>query len=500
VGDFTFRLNAAGLRGPELPDPDAEPTSARRIAFLGDSFLLGEAVRDQQLVSTLTRDALRAQGESVEIYNLAGIDTGTAQQLMMLREFAPQLRPTEVVLFLYTGNDLINNSIELAGRSRVSAGDYIRPYLLADGGELLRTHTHPVRAWLRHHSRLYAEAELRLLGLGLDAKYAWLAPWPPGPGPVERLRLGTAPTEDLEVLRTHDPGHRWEKAWRTTGELVAAVRKECDELGARLLVLVVPNLHQVMRTAKGVRYDLAARMLTGSSVDAILDWDLPERRLSKLANETGVEVRALLPALRRAAAAGRIPYGRDEHFAPAGHEVASQQVLGWLAGEPDAPLDRTRGRPVWLLPEDAELGARLDFGAARHSEHLGDGWLRWIPRSEGTRGGWMAGPRALVVVRALSHELLVRGEVPTTLTLPVRGYVEVLGLAREGFELDRHGAFEVRVDMGSSGREIVTARGGYVAVEFAPGRVEVVDGELQGVLVEEIGFTPVSSDPDPGEG
>lgn len=480
-------MNASGLRGPELPATDT--AHSRRVAFVGDSFLVGEAVREAQLATSLTRDALRASGESVEVYNLSGIDTGTAQQLMMLREFGPKIRPTEVVLYVYAGNDLINNSIDLAGRSSVSAGDYIRPYMVYDGARPEWTYTHPARAWLRRHSRLYAEAERRLLGLGVDARYDWLAPWPIGLGTAERLRLAMAPSEDLEVLRSHDPGHRWERAWRTTAALLAAFRDECEALGARLLVVIVPSIHQVMRTAKGVRLDLAARLLTGQSIDRLLDWNLPERRFAKLGEALGIEVRALLPSLREAARNGRLPYGRDEHFAPSGHAVASQLALAWLRGEPAvAEPHGVRGRPVWLLPEGQESLPLLDFAAERHVLHLGDGWLRWAPRSGDQSWGWTAGPRAMVVVRATPGELVVRGEVPSGFGLPVRGYLEISGAARQAFELDRHGAFEVRLDPRAIAHRLETARGGYVAVEFAPGRVDFVAGELLGLLVHEIGF------------
>ena len=495
VGEFVVRLNRSGFRGRELPAEGATPDASRRIVFVGDSFLVAEALRDEQLVTSLVEQALVEEGESVLAYNLSGVDTGTAQQLRMLRDFGPRIRPTEVVLFFYPGNDLINNEISLAGRSRVSAGDYLRPYRLVDENPPRFTYTHPVRAWLRHHSRLYAEVERRLLVLGSDPDAGWLSPWPPLLHLTERLRLGLAPSEDLEMLRSHDPGHRWERAWRSTEQLLAEFQSECEALGARLMVVVVPNVHQVMRTAKGIRLEVVTRALSNQPIDRILDWDLPERRLVELGRARGIEMRPLLGVLRTATSQGGLPYGRDDHLSPLGQEIAAETVMAWLRGEPRRELpDASRGRPVWILP-DHEVATFLDFEADPHEVYLGDGWLDWRPKSSASSWGWQAGQRALVVLRPVPAEFTLRGEVPPELDLPIEGYVALMGLPATSFRIEAHGPFDLRLDPMSGSHELFQSRGGSVAIELASDGVKRVGTRLVALRIHAIGFADPSLPP-----
>ena len=128
-----------------------------------------------------------------------------------------------MVLFVYPANDLINNSMGLAGRTTVSAGDPIRPYLVPEGGELRVRHLHPLRALLRAHSRLFAILEKRVLAASGEATTA-------GEDVGARMRAGRAPREDFEIFRTHDPGDRWEEAWVTTFALLEAFRDECEAM------------------------------------------------------------------------------------------------------------------------------------------------------------------------------------------------------------------------------------------------------------------------------
>src|SRR5262249_29971021 len=74
-GTYAVDLNRQGLRGREIP---AEPPSgdALRVLFVGDSFLVGEAVREHQLVSSIVEDSLRARGRDALVYNLSAIDWG----------------------------------------------------------------------------------------------------------------------------------------------------------------------------------------------------------------------------------------------------------------------------------------------------------------------------------------------------------------------------------------------------------------------------------------
>jgi len=493
LGPFSFQLNSQGLRGREVP-AQATP-GVLKVAFVGDSFLVGQVLREEHLMTSLTAAALQERGLEAQVYNLSGIDYGTGQQILLLRRLGRQLEPDAVVLFLYPSNDVINNSMALAGRTTVSPGDYIRPYLVPEQAALRIRYVHPFRAWLRRHSRLFATLERRLLAFGAERQLEWLQPWPPAAGVGERLRLARAPREDFEIFRRHDPGDRWEEAWNTSFALLRAFRDECDASGARLLVVVIPSVHQVERRAKTIALDISTRVVARRSLDRLLDWNLPERRLAAFFQEEGIEARFLLAPLREAAESDSRVYSRDEHLGQLGHEVAARPVVDWLVnpvGEHGA--EKISGRPVRTLPDASKVDSLLDFREQSHLEHLGDGWISWTPQQPGEAWGWMSGPSALVVLPARGGDFVLRGSVPSQARLPIEGYVEILGGLQHPFRLEQAGVFEIRLPRSPAGRVEEPSADGYIAAFLVPGETQRAGRIRAGLMVEQIGFEAPSGD------
>jgi hypothetical protein len=485
-GPYEVALNQQGLRGRELPSAGSPAAAgALRVLFVGDSFLVGQAVRAEQLVSSRVEALLRARGRDAEAYNLSAIDWGTAQELLALRRYGPALAPDAVVLFVYPANDLINNSRGLAERTTVSAGDPIRPYLEPEGGELRVRYLRPGWAWLRRHSRLFATLERRVLAASAT---------PVREDYAARLQQQRAPREDFEIFRRHaEPGDAWREAWGQSFELLRAFRRECDALGARLLVVVVPSVHQVVRNAKGIRLDVLSRRIRGSGIDAILDWNLPERELAGFLAQQGIEARLLLGPLREAAAEGAVVYTRDEHLSSRGHEIAAAEVENWLgagdAASAAAPADLSGG-PIRLLPPASDAPALLDFGAERHLDPLGDGWISWTAPGEGRGGRWLIGPNALAVLALRDGDLVLRGEVPPQARLPISGQLAVIGGGRFPFRIEAPGPFALRFAVPPEQRRSWARSDGYVAVVLAPGETHRAGSLAAGLFVEALGFEP----------
>ena len=495
-GPYPFELNAQGFRGRPLPSAAADDGTLR-IAFLGDSFLVGEAVRAEALLTSRVGAELSARGIDAEIYNLSAIDYGTAQQLLLLETYGPRIRPDVVVLAFFSANDLVNNSMELAGRTIVSRGDPLRPYLVGEAGSLQIRFLHPLLAALRARSRLVTEIERRLLMLGERYQIEFLQSAPAALPVVQRLRAGMAPSEAYEVFRDHDPVHSWESAWRATYRLLREFRDRSRALGARPIVLVIPAHDQVIRSARTVRFDVLARRFAKRSLDAVLDWNLPERRLQSFLRDEGIEAVFLLPSFRAAAATGNRPYAVDEHLAEAGHVIAGQQVAERLSeGSPatGGALDLSSG-PLTGWSPVALAQARLDFAFADHRENLGHGWLLWQPESasEGENWGWWTGARALAVLPVGPGDLVVRGRVSAGAALPLRGTLKVVGGRRHPFLLEDYGAFELRVPETEEPWPLSSE--GYVALGISPGVSQILNGEPVGFLVREIAFEEARREP-----
>src|SRR5262249_58104006 len=89
-----------------------------RIAVLGDSFIEAVHVPYEQSVCAVLQQELAqhcsvAPRQQVEVLNFGMTAYGTAQELLTLREEVWRYAPDVVVLALFTGHDLSDNSAVL---------------------------------------------------------------------------------------------------------------------------------------------------------------------------------------------------------------------------------------------------------------------------------------------------------------------------------------------------------------------------------------------------
>lgn len=480
---YGFALNAEGFRGRELPEPGRKDDGSRRIVFLGDSFLVAQGLPEEALVTTRIGPALAALGVASEVYNLSAADYGTGQELLLLRRFGARLAPDLVVLAMYPRNDLVNDFEGLAGRTAVSPGDYVRPYVVPDedGGELTVRPLHPFRHRLRHGSRLFAVLEQRLLAYGTRGAVAWLQPFPPPRSSEERLADDLAPYESLELLRRHPPGHLWEQAWQRSFALLRALRDECEALSARLVVVVIPDLHQVRRAARDVHLDLLTRELQGRALDDLLDWNLPERRLATFFADEGIAHVSLLRTLREAVRRGQDVYLPDLHLNARGHAVAANLLVGALRGTRDAATSLPTGPPV-RLPRGEAAPAKIRLGGSEHWLYRDQSWLPWSPSADAPGEGALSLGRAFVAVPvpAGARELVVRG-IAVARRYPLEVELEFVSGPTKSFRLDEPGPFVLRV-------AVPVARlprsDGHVGLRFGAAGEAI----SAGVIVRDVGF------------
>ncbi len=101
------RINAAGLRGPEIP---ADKGDERRVLFLGDSMVAAFEVPYEQSYVALVGEALTERlGAPVRTINGGVRGYGTDQSLLHYRTRVREHAP-DVVVFFHAGNDARNNT------------------------------------------------------------------------------------------------------------------------------------------------------------------------------------------------------------------------------------------------------------------------------------------------------------------------------------------------------------------------------------------------------
>jgi hypothetical protein len=233
-GVVHIQINSAGFRDRERAI--RKPPDTLRVAILGDSMTMGGQVAGRETFSAVVERELaacpRLNGRAVEALNFGVDGYGTAQELMTFRYHARQYAPDIVVLAVYTGNDIVNNSLRLGG-------DAGRPYFVRKNGALVLDASFRDSPWYRLRKAWVGRvvsgmfAHSRLLQVVLRARK------------VVRERLGRRVADPEYALYKVATDPNWAEAWQVSEGLLVAVRDEVAKNAARLLVVTVSNGIQV---------------------------------------------------------------------------------------------------------------------------------------------------------------------------------------------------------------------------------------------------------------
>ena len=112
----TITTNSYGIRHPDLSTQKQHP----RILILGDSFVFGQGVEQNQTVSAKLEDELRKKGKSVTVINAGVPGYGTVQEANWLKHHGLKLKPDILLVGVFMGNDLKDNGTPINIRSTIN--------------------------------------------------------------------------------------------------------------------------------------------------------------------------------------------------------------------------------------------------------------------------------------------------------------------------------------------------------------------------------------------
>jgi len=322
--DVTFATNSRGLREDESLGYE-KPSGERRVLVVGDSFTLGYTVDRDDTITRLLERELRAQGRPVQVINGGTEGWSTDQEVLWLAREGKRYAPDVVVLQMYE-NDVFWNSQDRYLR-------YPKPRLaVADGAtpslEGLPALVDPGREpWLQRATALGT----MLGGLAGGPSVPMLA----GPRPV--------PAEWGTRLRDDAPG------WNETRAALRAFKDVAASIGAKPLVLVIPDKAQVDPRARAAMAQQIA--------DPAYDPDRPFRGMVAAAESAGLPVVDPLAAMVSAADGGARPlyFERDWHTNGAGNRVLANALTASL-GAPGLLGPPAREASPLALPAPAPAG------------------------------------------------------------------------------------------------------------------------------------------------
>jgi hypothetical protein len=289
------------------------------VLVLGDSFTEAAQVAEQESVVGRLETALNARGaDRYEVLNAGVGGWGTGQQLVYLREEGYRYEPEIVVVMLYLGNDVFDNSYTLQGRPRNPHEPY---WVFRDDGQFepieFRTRkpeeVGPLTRELRERTLLWNVFETGVLVKLQEGE------------DDEELRANRFNLNKMIVHATKS-SDRQDDAWRVTLTLLQRVRQLGEERRFQTVVAIVPAAYQV--------YDADWQALLTENRLKPDDWaaDLPNAVLAANAGMVGAPMLDLLPALHEAAPGDeRLYFPYDRHWTPAGHAVAAREIERFLA-------------------------------------------------------------------------------------------------------------------------------------------------------------------------
>ncbi|HVA81783.1 MAG TPA: hypothetical protein VNF29_12730, partial [Candidatus Binataceae bacterium] len=287
-GNAWVSINHGGFRGPEV-SPD-KPPGVLRIAVLGDSFTEAAQVAYHDTFSAVMQRQLGAcplvPSESasaaaaprrVEVLDFGCDSYGTAQELLTLEHRVWRFHPDFIVLAVFTGNDMRNNSVVLEG-------DRCRPFYVFQGNQLVAGGPFNDSRWFRF--QCYARFEsrhsqvLNALGRARSTVRAWWRRKRPPPTATLRHARAAGHEAGVNDFIYLPPSTDVERdAWRVTEGELEMVHQAAAAHHTGLLVVTLSNPIQDLP-----KPEVRARYMKALGIDTLF---YPEQRIAALGARDG---------------------------------------------------------------------------------------------------------------------------------------------------------------------------------------------------------------------
>ena len=320
------RCNSQGLRDSEKRF--AKPPGIRRIVVLGDSFMWGYGVENEEMFSAVLQDLISGS----ETVNFGVNGYSTVQELVRLEIEGLRYEP-DVTVLVFVWNDLEDNFDDKHGGRPVAVLEEDNSLRIAN--RPVRRHwKSPLKQWFRHHSHLFrfGEYNIELLKLKFrDNQRADLSiPKIPAPG-VAFADENDKKTARMKFSMTDiyaAPGPEIDFAWKAIEVLLGRIKQMATKEGGRLVVVYAASLEAVDR---GIFAKLIRKF--GQDPDSMaFNWDRPSNRLGEVCAALDIPYVNLNPVFRQQFKKTELFLKKNPHWSMAGHRLAAQTVAEKIKG------------------------------------------------------------------------------------------------------------------------------------------------------------------------
>jgi hypothetical protein len=381
--DTRHRYNRFAFRDDDFMAPAGEEA---RVLVLGDSFAEGLGVDADARFSTLLADRLRPLWPAwrLRMVNAGQIGTAPADYLENLAEFGVALRPAVVVITVYVGNDFVNGAAlahwqrpiretfpSTAAKPSWFLG-YVRraaSFVAGDRAALTRR-LRGADLWPLVFGGPIDAGRYRTLLEGLHVTDAEMqaATAAMDPALLADFDAGLLnPAMLVEAIAARVASARGQRPTKTMTARYADVRGVARGLmragdlltahGGRLVVLVVPDVHDVMPEAHAA---FLRRLAEAPSLRMRVAGRLG-RKLVAVLRQKGITVAD--PRARLADSAEPTYHVMDGHLNAAGHRIVADVVAGALGASLQRQEVASRGDGRLTGPRATAAAARAGASA-----------------------------------------------------------------------------------------------------------------------------------------
>lgn len=329
-GDAFVRINRYGFRGPAVTP--ARPPNVFRIAVLGDSFTEAQQVDYKQTFCAVMQRQLShcsaMHGRKVQVLDFGVDGYGTAQEYMTLKHEVWKFSPNMVILAVFTGNDIRNDSVHLEG-------DKCQPFYTYRDGKLVLTGPFEDSSMFRMHCFLRFEsrriAVINLLGSIHSVIMAFRTRESRVHHKKEHQMESRGRTERGLDFQIYGPPQTtvWQQAWKIADGEIQMIHRNVVAHGARFVAVTLGNPMQDLPLPKA-----RERYMKHLGVKNLF---YPGMRIKAFGESKGFPVLNLAPKLQRYADAHHVflhgfPNTRPGigHWNATGHRLAGEYIAQFV--------------------------------------------------------------------------------------------------------------------------------------------------------------------------
>jgi len=289
-----------------------KPPGVFRILIVGDSFVENLQVPLENSFFKQLERSLKNKYGNVEIIALGRGNTGTAQQLLILKNYGLIYKPDLVIQMFFSGNDVKNNSLTLQK-------DPYLPYYILDENSNLKLIPEQKKLTKGLSKVKETARQLRIVELLLSFRQKFL----------ERIAVQEYGYPLDYHIYDDKYSKEYEEAWRVTKKLILESNSISEQSGAKYLLVTLANNEQVNQEVWIKALKTYPAMKKNN-----LDPDKPDKILGSFCQAEKLSCIFMLPDFRQFVKEYKKPthFPLDGHWNKEGTNLAARILSDYLSG------------------------------------------------------------------------------------------------------------------------------------------------------------------------